>query len=51
MSTNLNIRLEPELMNALRSAADRAGQPLSWFVREALEKKVNTRIDRKRARG
>jgi uncharacterized protein (DUF1778 family) len=50
-TTHLHIRIEPEFLAALQAAADRLGQPLSWFVRDALQKKVNTGVDRKRARG
>lgn len=62
-SEHLHIRIPPGLLQATAAAAKRRPQPLSWYVREALEEKnererqensrpernVRKRVDTKRA--
>lgn len=56
---NLNIRIEPALMKETKARATARGQPLSWYVREALkaanlvppEKKIVRRVDTSTRRG
>jgi predicted HicB family RNase H-like nuclease len=35
-SKNLNLRIKPHDLRVIREAAQRAGKPLSWWIRETL---------------